>query len=92
MGASCQAWTCGWEFDAYSSYTIEWLVWAGVISGPGLVCLFLGPESAGVACGVAGVLWGLIFSYSSYSSPPPWNGECIYIGVGFGEVAFWENC
>ena len=89
---SCQDWTCGYEFDAYGSYTIEWLVWAGVISGPGLICYFLGPESFGFACLVAGTLWGIVSAYSDYGSPPPWTGRCIYIGVGFGEVAFWEKC
>ena len=92
MGPSCQDWTCGWEFHAYSSYEIEWLVWAGVISGPGLICLFLGPVSLGFACGVAGILWGIVSAYFTYSSPPRWSGRCVYIGIGFGQVAKWEQC
>jgi hypothetical protein len=92
MGASCQDWTCGWEFDAYSSYEIEWLVWAGVISGPGLICAYLGPVTFGTACTVSGLIWGIVSAYFTYSSPPRWSGRCIYIGIGFGRVAKWEQC
>ncbi len=89
-GASCQDWTCGWQFDAASSFGITWLVWAGVLSSPGLVCFFLGPESAGLACLVAGALWGIIAAYAW--TPPTWTGRCIYIGVGLGIVSKWERC
>ncbi len=61
--------------------------------GPGFdLPVFLGSESLGFACGAAGVPWGIISAYSSYSSPPRWSGRCIYIGIGFGQVAKWENC
>jgi hypothetical protein len=89
-GPSCQDWTCGWEFDASSTYYIEWLVWAGVITGPGLVCALLGPPSLGAACAVAGALWSIISTFAY--TPPRWSGRCLYMGIGLGWTKVkWES-
>lgn len=89
-GPSCQDWTCGYQFDVASSFGITWLVWAGVLTGPGAVCVLLGPPSLGTACLVAGALWAIISAYAW--TPPTWTGRCIYIGVGLGIVSKWERC
>ena len=90
-GASCQAWTCGWEFSATTTYELEWLVWAGGITGPGLICLVFGAETAGAACAAAAAIWGLVSAY--VYSPPRYNAHrCMYFGVGFGIVAKFDAC
>jgi hypothetical protein len=90
-GVSCQYWTCGWEFDALSTFELKWLVWVGVITGPGLVCAFFGPPSAGVACAAASAIWGVISAYAA--APPNYNPHsCLYAGVGFGTVSKLEYC
>jgi hypothetical protein len=90
-GPSCQDWTCGWQFDAMSSFQIAWLVWVGAISGPAAVCFFLGTGTAGLACTVAGAIWGVISAYTYF--PPSYNAHrCLYAGIGFGSEAKWEYC
>lgn len=88
-GFSCQAFTCGWQFGAMDSFEIAWLVWAGAISGPAAICLFFGAETAGIACTVAGAIWGVV---SAYTYPPSYTGRCLYAGIGLGTTAFWERC
>lgn len=89
-GFTCRDWTCGYEFDSLSTFEIEWLVWAGVLSSPALVCALLGPETAATACLVAGILWGILSAY--VWSPPSYPSKCIYIGVGIGEKAEFVQC
>lgn len=79
---SCRDWTCGYEFDPVTTFEIEWLVWAGVLVGPGLVCLFLGAETAGVACAIAAAVWGVLSAYMWM--PPSYNPHrCLYAGEGW---------
>lgn len=89
-GLSCQAFTCGWQFGPMDSFEIAWLVWAGAISGPAAICLFFGAETAGIACTVAGAIWGVVSAYTYY--PPSYTGRCLYAGIGLGSKAFWERC
>lgn len=90
-GASCQDWTCGWEFGPLSTFEIEWAVWAGTIIGPGSACLFVATFTAGLGCFAAASLWALISAY--VDTPPSYNAyKCLYIGIGFGEVAKFDRC
>jgi hypothetical protein len=90
-GASCQDWTCGWEFSASTTFELEWLVWVGGITGPGLICLVFGAETAGVACVVAASIWAVVSAY--VYTPPSYNAHrCLYFGVGLGSVAKFDAC
>lgn len=90
-GPSCQDWSCGWEFSAFSTFEIEWGIWASSTGGPGLICLLAGPESLGVACAVAGAVWALLGAY--FYTPPTYNPhKCLYVGTGIRNVARLDNC
>lgn len=93
-GYTCIGWSCGYEFSAVTSYEMAWLVWAGIIVGPGLICSVLGTGTVGIACLVAASLWALVSAY--VAAPPPYTGLCIFSYYSFygpgGFSSRWVNC
>ena len=94
----CMDWTCGYEFNAWASWSLAYTVW-GIVNGiisvasAGVCALFqriVGKAWGGYLCGaIWGTLQPMIWTADTF---PPWTGKCFYGGIGLWKtVGLWTR-